>query len=180
MLFKKLKTMKQIIITITTLVFFSCSSDIIKVEDQQFSYDFVEVVPNEPDNEEVILLAKLLQSEAYQGEMADSIATVVLNRKYSEKYPKSIKEVIYQKTLAKKCKCWQPQFDGIQTQNFKREPRSEFVKTAYYWLKKEANSEYYPSGVFWYYTTSATDKDFVRSMNKYYKYTIQNTKFCGI
>lgn len=172
--------MKQLIISITiaALVFFPYSDIVVVVKDQQFSYDFVEVVPKEPDNREVMLLAKLLQSEAYQGEMADSIATVVLNRKYSKKYPESIYGVIYHKTLVKGC--WQPQFDGINTKSFKKEPDTIFVKTAYYWLKKEANNEYYPSGVFWYHTTSATDKKFVRSMNKYYKYTIQNTKFCGI
>tara|TARA_R110000787_G_scaffold64829_3_gene146307 strand:- start:2067 stop:2570 length:504 start_codon:yes stop_codon:yes gene_type:complete len=167
--------MKQSLITIFAIivVFFLPEEEEILIEDRVFSFGFSEQL-EEPDHNEVIVLAKLLQSESFVGEMADSIATVVLNRKYSNRFPNTIKSVIFQR------KKRQPQFDGIDTENFRRKPSKVFLDVAYYWLQKEKNKNYTPTGVVWYYTTDATDLSFVRSMQKYEKYKIQNTKFCGI
>lgn len=80
------------------------------------SYDY----NHNQNKDDILLLAHLIESEAgsepFIGKLA--VANVVLNR---QKYDnKSIEEVIYQEN----------QFDGVLTDNFKKEPTEDSIKAA--------------------------------------------------
>jgi spore germination cell wall hydrolase CwlJ-like protein len=144
----------------------------VKVAEQNYNYD-VESLMKQPSYEDVFLLARLLKSEAYANEMADSVATVVLNRIYDKRHPNTLEGVIFEGAGTRKV-----QFDGVETENFNKAPENYYINAAKNALLLYENGLYYPTDVLYYYTTAATDKDFINSMKGRHVYTIQNTTFC--
>lgn len=143
----------------------------LKVENQNYDHELVEI--KHPSYEDVYLLARLLKSEAYANNMADSIAKVVINRIYDEDHPSTLEGVIYQGAGTNKV-----QFDGINTKNFHLAPEDYYIKVARNILYLHVNNVYQPDDILFYYTTSATDQNFINSMKGKEVYIIQNTTFC--
>ena len=144
----------------------------VKVEEQNYNYEVNSLIKH-PSYEDVYLLARLLKSEAYANEMADSVATVVLNRIYDKRHPNNLRDVIFEGAGTYKV-----QFDGVETDAFNRAPDDYYINAAKNALLLYENGLYYPTGVLYYYTTAATDKDFIKSMEGRHVYRIQNTTFC--
>lgn len=121
--------MKHLIISVLiALNLFSCKTDSNESED----CEWIEVnTYSDLNPKDVILLAKLVNSESAGESMKDklSVASVVVNRMNSDKFPNTIKTVVYEKR----------QFSGINGPNFKynrfNEKETESIYAALHVLK---------------------------------------------
>lgn len=102
-------------------------------------------------NQDVILLAKLIQSEAlaepYEGKVA--VGAVVINRLNSKKYPNTLNDVIYQGNGS--------QFHGTRSKLFKREPSEDCIKASKEALSGVDNT----NGALFFLNRNISNPDFI-------------------
>lgn len=129
---------------------------------EQYSSTTEEDISNiiETESEKKYLLARLVYAEAGNktDEHQQSVASVVLNRMHSDKFPNSIDEVIYQRNPL--------QYACVEDGNLDKIPSERAIKNAYYiW----DNGSILPENVLY-------QAEFMQGSGLYKK--IDNTYFC--
>ena len=130
----------------------------------------VEVTVEEVEKKDVLLLARLINSEAkwepFEGKLA--VGQVVVNRINSSQfsYATNLSTTIYEKK----------QFDGIRTKYFREKPNLESIRAARLVL---IGRKVLPDNCFFYANEKAsTDKDWINYLSKHYsKKVINNHTF---
>lgn len=128
----------------------------------------VTVKPETPNADSIYLLARLIQAEAngepFQGQVA--VANTVIYRSWRKK--QKIHDIVFQKG----------QYDGVKSKYFKRMPKPEHLRAAYYAL---IGYKAIPYGVQYFHNKRiATDTSWVTYLSKYEYKTIGNHTFCWI
>lgn len=128
----------------------------------------ITVRPEKPDQDSIYLLARLIQAEAnnepFKGQVA--VANTVIYRSWRKN--KSIRDIVFQKG----------QYDGIRSEYFKRKPKDQHLRAAYYAL---IGYKAIPYGVQYFHNKQiATDTKWVRYLSNYEYKTIGNHTFCWI
>lgn len=131
-------------------------------------YTTIEIVvyPEKPDEKEILLLARLIQSEAmeesFEGQLA--VGQVVINRAKRKK--KTLSQVIHSSG----------QFDGIGNKWFHRKPAESCIKAARHVLM---GRKVLPTTVEFYHNPrTATDKKWRNYIEQFTYVDIGNHRFC--